>query len=57
MIQSTIDHKRPLSVIEKMVEDKKAISKCIKKGGNLKALADERGIKFATPVKLLDINT
>jgi len=43
--------KKPMSIIEKMVEDKKAISKCIKEGGNLKRLADERGIKFAIPVR------
>lgn len=34
----------------KMVADKKAISECIKKKGNLKELSNERGIKFATPV-------
>lgn len=38
------------SVIQKMVEDKNAINKCIREGGDLKALANERGIKFATPV-------
>ncbi len=34
----------------KVLEDKKAIKKCIQEGGDLKKIAKERGIKFATPV-------
>lgn len=39
------------SILEKMINDKKAISKCIKEGGDLKQLSEELGIKFATPIK------
>ncbi len=38
------------SVFLKMLEDKKAISECIRTGGNLKTLAKERGLKFAKPL-------
>lgn len=32
------------------MEDKRAIRRCIQSDGDLKKLAEERGIKFATPV-------
>ena len=35
---------------KKAVEDKRAINECIRKGGDLKQIAFERGIKFATPI-------
>ena len=35
-----------------MVEDKKVINKCIREGGDLDKLAEEKGIKF---VKIVDI--
>ena len=34
----------------KILEDKKEIRKCIQSGGDIKKLAQERGIKFATPL-------
>lgn len=43
---------RHISAIEKMVEDKKVINKCIREGGDLDKLAEEKGIKF---VKIVDI--
>ena len=36
--------------LKKMLEDKRAIRECIQKNGDLKKLAKERDIKFATPV-------
>lgn len=38
------------SIFQKMIEDKKAVSKCVKQKGNLSKLAKERGIKFSTPL-------
>ena len=38
------------SVFLKMIEDKKAISECIRMGGDLGKLAKERGLKFAKPL-------
>lgn len=38
------------SVFLKMIEDKKAISECIRMGGDLNKLAKERGLKFAKPL-------
>ena len=38
------------SVFLKMIEDKKAISECIRMGGDLGILAKERGLKFAKPL-------
>lgn len=38
------------SVFLKILEDKKAISECIRKGENLSKLAEERGLKFAKPL-------
>ena len=35
---------------QKLLEDKRAIRECIHKNGDLKKLAKERDIKFATPV-------
>lgn len=34
----------------KLIEDKKAIGKCIREGGNLKQLAEQRGFQFAKPL-------
>ena len=41
------------NILEKMMEDKKAIQKCIREGGDLKKIAKERNVKFSTPLKLL----
>ena len=38
------------SFFKKLLEDKRAIRKCIQKNGDLKKLAKERNIKFATLV-------
>ncbi len=38
------------SIFQKVLEDKRAIRDCIQKGENLKKVAQERGIKFATPL-------
>ena len=35
---------------QNILEDKRAIRKCIQEGGDVKKLAKERGIKFATPL-------
>lgn len=38
------------SFFQKVLEDKKAIRKCIQEGGDLKKIAKERDIKFSTPI-------
>ena len=38
------------SIFQRMLEDKVAIRNCIQNDGNLKNLAEERGIKFSTPL-------
>ena len=38
------------SFFHKLLEAKRAIRECIQKNGDLKKLAKERDIKFATPV-------
>ena len=38
------------SFLQKLLEDKRAIRECIQKNGDLKKLAKDRDIKFATPV-------
>lgn len=35
---------------QKILGDKRAIRKCIQEGGDVKKLAKERSIKFATPL-------
>lgn len=42
--------KKKLNLLEKMMEDKKAIQKCIREGGDLKKIAKKRNVKFATPL-------
>ena len=37
-------------ILEKMMEDKRAIQKCIREGGDLSKIAKERNVKFATPL-------
>ena len=39
-----------LSILEKMMEDKKEIQKCIREGGDLKKVAKKCNIRFATPI-------
>ena len=38
------------SVVLKLIEDKKAISECIRNGGDILEVAKDRGIQLATPV-------
>lgn len=38
------------SVFLKLIEDKKAISECIRNGGDILEVARDRGIQLATPV-------
>ena len=38
------------NVLEKMIENQKAIHKCIREGGDLKKIAKDRNIRFATPI-------
>ena len=38
------------SFLQNLLEDKRAIRECIQKNGDLKKLAKDRDIKFATPV-------
>ena len=42
--------KEKVNIFQRMLEDKRAIRQCIQKGEDLKKLAEQRGIKFATPV-------
>lgn len=41
---------KKITLLEKMLEDKKAIRKCVQSNGDLSKLSKDRGIKFATPV-------
>lgn len=38
------------SVFLRLLEDKRAISECMRNGGDLGKLAKERGIQFAKPI-------
>ena len=38
------------NIFQRILEDKKAINKCIKEHGDVKKVAKERGIKFAKPL-------
>lgn len=40
------------NIFQRIMEDKKAITECIRNNGDLKSLQRERGIKFATPISL-----
>ncbi len=45
------EKKQPvMNVFLRMLEDKRAIRECIRKGGDLKTLEQSRGIKFAKPL-------
>ncbi|EGF59625.1 hypothetical protein HMPREF9446_00172 [Bacteroides fluxus YIT 12057] len=48
-MNKSAEHKQ-ISVFQKILEDKKAIRKCIQSRGDIKKIAKERGIKFATPL-------
>lgn len=38
------------NIFQRILDDKKAIRKCIANHGNLKQLTEERRIQFATPL-------
>lgn len=38
------------SIFQKVLEDKRAIRECIRKGEDISKIEKERGIKFATPL-------
>ena len=46
-MSKSIEHKKK-SVFLRILEDKRAIRKCVQEGGDVKKLAKERGIKFST---------
>ena len=48
-MNKSAEHKQ-ISGFQKILEDKKAIRKCIQSRGDIKKIAIERGIKFATPL-------
>ncbi len=41
---------KPKSIFQQVLDDKRAIRECIQKGGDIKKIAKERGIKFSTPL-------
>lgn len=45
-----MDNNKTHNIFQKILEDKMKIRECINSHGDLKKLADERNIKFATPV-------
>ncbi len=49
MKEKSINNKQQ-NIFQHVLEDKRAIRKCILQGGDLKKLAKDRGIKFATPL-------
>lgn len=48
-MNKSVEHKT-VSIFQKVLEDKRAIRKCIQEKGDIKKIAKERGIKFATPL-------
>lgn len=46
-MSKSMEHKKR-SVFLRILEDKRAIRKCVQEGGDVKKLAKERGIKFST---------
>ena len=48
-MSKSIEHKKK-SVFLRILDDKRAIRKCVQEGGDVKKLAKERGIKFSTPL-------
>lgn len=38
------------TILTKMLEDKKALSRCIKEKGDIKRILNERDIKLSTPL-------
>lgn len=48
-MNKSAEHKTK-SIFQKILDDKRAIRKCIQNGEDIKKTAKERGIKFATPL-------
>lgn len=46
--------KEKANIFQRMLEDKRAIRRCIQKGEELKKLAKQRGIKFLHPYKIAE---
>ena len=46
-MSKSMEHKKR-SVFLRILEDKRAIRKCVQEEGDVKKLAKERGIKFST---------
>ena len=42
--------KREKTIFERVLEEKRVLTECIRKGGDLNQVAKEHDIKFATPV-------
>ena len=49
-MEQIIKKEKQQNIFRRMLEDKRAIRECIRKGGDLKKLAKDRGIKFAKPL-------
>ncbi len=49
-MEQIIKKEKQQNIFRCMLEDKRAIRECIRKGGDLKKLAKDRGIKFAKPL-------
>lgn len=49
LMEKTTERKKK-SVFQRVLDDKRAIRQCIQKGGDVKKVAEERGIRFATPL-------
>lgn len=48
-MNKSLEHNQ-MSVFQRILDDKKAIRKCIQDKGDIKRIAKERGIKFVTPL-------
>lgn len=49
-MEKDVKKKQSANVFMRMLEDKRAIRECLLKGGDLKKLEKDRGIKFAKPL-------
>lgn len=49
LMEKTTERKKK-SIFQRVLDDKRAIRQCIQKGGDVKKVAEERGIRFATPL-------
>ena len=49
-MEQIIKKEKQQNIFRRMLEDKRAIRECIRKGVDLNKLAKDRGIKFAKPL-------